>query len=250
MCLIVVGWRVDPAYPLVVAANRDEFYARATAPAGRWPDAPKVFGGIDLEAGGTWLGISESGRFAAVTNVREPGLPPGRFSRGRLTRDFLTGQQSAKAYAAALDGGDFAGFNLLLADGDELVYFSNRDDSSPRVLPSGVYGLSNRLLDSPWPKLLKARLRFATALPALPDESAFMEILADDEIVADAELPQTGVPLEWERLLSAIFVRSENYGTRASTVAWQRADGAVCLHEQSYGPLGQPLQSSVISTAV
>lgn len=249
MCLIVVGWRTHPGYPLAVAANRDEFYARPTATAARWPDHPRIIGGLDLEAGGTWLGITESGRFAAVTNVREPGLPPGRKSRGLLTRDFLCGEQSAIDYATAIDGADYAGFNLLLADGADLVYLSNRD-GPPRVLPPGVYGLSNRLLDSPWPKLLRARERFAAALPALPVETAFMAILADDEIVADQYLPQTGVPLEWERLLSAIFVRSENYGTRASTVAWQRADGAVCLHEQSYGPQGLALQSSVISTAV
>ena len=249
MCLIVIGWRVHPDYPLVVAANRDEFYARPTAAAARWADAPQVIAGRDLEAGGTWLGITDRSRFAAVTNVREPGMPPGRKSRGELTRAFLCGEAAAMTYLDGLRGEDHAGFNLLVADGDELAYLSNRD-GAPRRLPPGVYGLSNRLLDSPWPKLLKARERFAAALPRLPDEQAFLAILADDEIVDDADLPQTGVPLEWERRLSAIFVRSENYGTRASTVVWQRADGAVCLHEYSYGPYGQALQSSVISTAV
>jgi uncharacterized protein with NRDE domain len=249
MCLIVVGWRAHADYPLVVAANRDEFYARPTADAAAWPEAPGVFGGIDLEAGGTWLGITRNGRFAAVTNVREPGTGKGRLSRGRLTRDFLLSGQAALAYAQGLDGGDYSGFNLLLSDGETLVYCSNRD-GAPRLLPPGVYGLSNHRLDSPWPKLLTARQRFATALPALPDESALFALLADDSIVADAELPQTGVSLEWERRLSAIFVKSENYGTRASTVAWQRRDGAVHLHEQRFGPNGQALQSSLISTAV
>lgn len=249
MCLIVVGWRAHADYPWVLAANRDEFYARPTALAARWPDAPQVIGGRDLEAGGTWLAITENGRFAAVTNVREPGLPPGRLSRGKLTRDFLLGEQDAMAYAQDIVGDDYGGFNLLLGDGQQLVYCSNRD-GPPRVLPAGIYGLSNRSLDSPWPKLLKARQGFAEALPILPDERAFLKILADDEIVPDAELPATGVPLAWERLLSAIFVRSANYGTRASTLAWQRADGAVCLHEQSFGPQGQPLQSSLMSTAV
>lgn len=249
MCLIVVGWRVHPDYQLVVAANRDEFYARPTALAARWPDAPQVIGGIDLEAGGTWLGMTEKGRFAAVTNVREPGLPPGRISRGQLTRDFLVGSQPALTYAQSLKGEDYAGFNLLLCDGQQLVYCSNRD-GAPRALAPGVYGLSNHLLDSPWPKLLKAREAFSAALPSLPDETAFMRLLTDDEIVADELLPQTGVPLAWERLLSAIFVRSENYGTRASTLAWQHRDGRVCLHEQSFGAHGQPLQSSLISTAV
>lgn len=249
MCLIVVGWQVAGQYPLVVAANRDEFYARPTALAARWPEAPQVIGGLDLEAGGTWLGMTDTGRFAAVTNVRQPGQPAGRISRGQLTKDFLLGQASALTYAQSIQGDDYAGFNLLLADGSELVYYSNRD-GSPRTLPPGIYGLSNRSLDSPWPKLIKAREGFARALPALPDEQAFLRILADDEIVPDAELPATGLPLEWERLLSAIFVRSTTYGTRASTVLWQRADGAISLHEQSFGPEGRPLQSSVISTAV
>ena len=123
-------------------------------------------------------------------------------------------------------------------------------DGEPRVLPPGIYGLSNHRLDSPWPKLLKARERFALALKKLPDESEFFAILADDEIVADHELPETGVSLDWERLLSAIFVRSENYGTRASTLLWRNTHGEISLHERSFGPNGSPLQSSLISTAV
>ena len=126
MCLIVVGWRVHPDYPLVLAANRDEFYARPTANAARWPDAPQVFGGIDLEAGGTWLGVTESGRFAAITNVREPNMAKGAISRGALTRDFLLADTPAKTYAEQLDDSAYAGFNLLLGDGESLVYCSNR----------------------------------------------------------------------------------------------------------------------------
>ncbi|PKO31850.1 MAG: hypothetical protein CVU34_16835 [Betaproteobacteria bacterium HGW-Betaproteobacteria-7] len=249
MCLIVVGWRAHADYPLVVAANRDEFYARPTAEAAPWPEAPAVFGGIDREAGGTWLGITRSGRFAAVTNVREPGMAQGQCSRGMLTRDFLLSRQTASDYAQGLAGEHYSGFNLLLSDGESLVYCSNRD-GAPRLLAPGVYGLSNHQLDSPWPKLLTARQRFAAALPALPADNALFTLLADDSIVADDELPQTGVSLEWERRLSAIFVKSENYGTRASTVAWQRRDGAVHLHEQRFGPHGRALQSSLISTAV
>jgi uncharacterized protein with NRDE domain len=249
MCLIVVGWRVHPDYPLVVAANRDEFYARPTAPLGRWPDAQEIIGGLDLEAGGTWLGISESGRFAAVTNVREPGMAKGALSRGALTRDFLAAASSAETYAAQIDGTQFSGFNLLLGDGDTLVYCSNRG-GQPRVLEPGIYGLSNHLLDSPWPKLLAARQRFGEALPRLPDESAFFDLLGDQTIVADESLPSTGVPIEWERLLSAVFVKSESYGTRASTLVRQGSDGKITVHEKSFGPHGQPLQSSLISTSV
>lgn len=249
MCLIVVGWRVHPDYPLVVAANRDEFYARPTMAATHWPDTPQVIGGIDLEAGGTWLGITETGRFAAVTNVREPNMAKGACSRGALTRDFLLSDLSAAHYAQQIAGQLYSGFNLLLSDGESLVYGSNRDGQA-RTLPPGVYGLSNHLLDSPWPKLLQAKQRFSAAIQHLPAEAAFFELLADQTIVTDNNLPQTGVPLEWERLLSAVFVKSENYGTRASTLVWQRADGTVKLHEQSFGPKGQPLQSSVISTSL
>lgn len=249
MCLIVVGWHAHPDYPLVVAANRDEFYARPTADAARWPNAPQIIGGRDLEAGGTWLGISETGRFAAVTNVREPGMAKGEISRGALTRGFLLSAEPAAAYARSIEGSRYSGFNLLLADGDSLFYCSNRD-GEPRPLPPGIYGLSNHLLDSPWPKLVKARQRFEEALRHLPAESAFFDLLADQAIVADQSLPQTGVSIEWERLLSAVFVKSESYGTRASTVAWQQADGSVQLHEQRFGPDGQPLQSSLISTSL
>ena len=249
MCLIVVGWRVHPDYPLVVAANRDEFYARPTAIAAPWPDAPQIIGGIDLEAGGTWLGITESGRFAAVTNVREPNMAKAASSRGALTRDFLLADLPAGDYAAQIEGNHYAGFNLLLSDGESLLYCSNRD-GEPRALPPGIYGLSNHLLDSPWPKLVQARQRFTAALQHLPEEAAFFELLADQTIVADDKLPQTGVPLEWERLLSAVFVKSENYGTRASTLLWQGSDGTLKLHEQSFGPNGQALQSSVISTSL
>lgn len=249
MCLIVVGWRVHPDYPLVVAANRDEFYARPTADAARWRDAPQVIGGLDLEAGGTWLGITETGRFAAVTNVREPNMAKGACSRGTLTRDFLLSDLPAGDYVRRIDGKRYSGFNLLLADGESLFYCSNRDGKA-RALPPGIYGLSNHLLDSPWPKLLQARQRFTEALKHLPEEAAFFDLLADQSIVADDSLPKTGVPLEWERLLSAVFVKSENYGTRASTLVWQGSDGSVKLHEQRFGPNGQILQSSVISTSL
>ena len=249
MCLIVVGWRVHPDYPLIVAANRDEFYARPTAFADFWADAPEIVGGRDLEAGGTWLGTTRTGRFAAVTNVREPGAGKGLHSRGKLTQTFLAGQQTASEYVNQLEMRDFSGFNLLLGDGQSLWYCSNRG-AAPRELGPGIYGLSNHLLDSPWPKLVTARLGFAQAITKLPDREPLFDVLADDEIVPDTELPSTGVPLEWERRLSAIFVRSEEYGTRASTVLTLASDGRITFEEHSFGPHGRALQSSVISTAV
>ncbi|MGE5386541.1 MAG: NRDE family protein [Betaproteobacteria bacterium] len=235
MCLILVAWHTHPDLPLVVAANRDEYYVRATANAGPWPEAPQVIGGRDLEAGGTWLGITESGRFAAVTNVREPGMAKGRCSRGLLTRDFLVGEASAGRYAAEIAGDDYSGFNLLVGDGRELWYRSNRD-GPPHLLRPGVYAVSNHLLDTPWPKLVSAKSRFSEALAGLPDTDAFFAILADASLAADKDLPATGVPLEWERLLSAIFVKSPDYGTRASTVLIVQKDGESTFEERRFGP--------------
>lgn len=249
MCLIVVGWRVHPDYPLIVAANRDEFYARPTALADFWAESPEIIGGRDLEAGGTWLGITRSGRFAAVTNVREPGATKGLHSRGKLTQGFLAGQQSVADYVGQLEMSDYSGFNLLLGDEHVLWYCSNRD-AKPQTLAPGIYGLSNHLLDSPWPKLVTARIGFAKATGNLPDRAALFDVLTDDEIVPDSELPSTGVPLEWERRLSAIFVRSADYGTRASTVLTLATDRQIAFEERSFGPHGHALQSSVISTAV
>jgi len=253
MCLIILGWRAHPDYPLVVAANRDEFYARPTAPAGRWPEAPELIAGRDLEAGGTWLGITDSGRFAAVTNVREPGAPLGRLSRGQLTRNFLVGRERPADYLAKLSLDDYSGFNLLLGDGRDMYYRSNRNDA-PRRLEPGIYGLSNHLLDTPWPKLTTAREQFAQDLVQLPEREPLFELLADAEIVPDPALPSTGVPLEWERLLSAVFVRSEKYGTRASTVLTVSRRDEILFEERSFGPGGSPLgrvtQSSLMSTGV
>ena len=249
MCLILVAWHAHPHFPLVVAANRDEFYARPTASCTRWPNSPEIIGGRDLEAGGTWLGVSEQGRFAAVTNVREPGVAKAAHSRGALTRNFLESRKAPDEYLAGLDYADYSGFNLLLSDGDSLYYASNRGPQAQSLAP-GVYGLSNHLLDSPWPKLISARERFSIALQSLPASQPFFDILRDAEIVPDHQLPDTGVPLEWERRLSAIFVRSAEYGTRASTLVTVNAEKSLFFEEHSFGPYGQPLQSSVISTGV
>jgi uncharacterized protein with NRDE domain len=225
MCLILVAWQFLPEFPLVVAANRDEYHSRPSAAAGPWPEDPRVVGGRDLEAGGSWLGTRGGERFAAVTNIREPGAAKGRVSRGLLVRDFLLGEQEPGPCAAALDGTAHAGFNLLLGDRHELCYRSNRNGGA-RVLQPGIYGLSNHLLDTPWPKLLVARSRFRDALSELPALEPFFAILAETGIAPDRDLPATGLVLEWERALSAIFVRTPTYGTRASTVLiWPRSGG-------------------------
>jgi uncharacterized protein with NRDE domain len=251
MCLILVAWQTLPGFPLVVAANRDEFYARPCAAAARWPEDPRVAGGRDLQAGGTWLGVREDGRFAAVTNVREPSAPappPDAPSRGWLPRDFLLGGQSPEAFAALPDAGH-SGFNLLVGDRDGLWYRSNRDGPARRLAP-GIYGLSNHRLDTPWPKLVSARARFASALSGLPAREAIFGILGDREIVPDPDLPATGVPLPLERMLSAIFVQSEAYGTRACTVLTWRPTGGVVLEERRFGPGGTALGASLIGPLI
>ena len=262
MCLILVAWRVHPDYPLLVAANRDEFFARPSAPAGFWEEAPTVCAGRDLEAGGSWLGISSERRFAALTNYRD-GLKarPGAPSRGTLVASFLTGALSPDEYLSALvaRAPAYHGFNLLVGDGERLGYFSNRapEESGYCWLEPGIYGLSNHLLDTPWPKLSTAKTAFSAALERLPQTDDFFTLLTDDEIFPDAMLPSTGVPAQWERVLSAIFVRTPDYGTRASTVLSVHGHGEITLTERSFGPNATPLgevretfQSSEISTGV
>lgn len=259
MCLIVLAWQANPDYPLVVAANRDEFFARPSAPAGFWEDAPEIFAGRDLEAGGTWLGVSRRQRFAALTNFREGGVQlVDAPSRGALVADFLTSEDDPETFLVAMTRrhADFNGFNLFVGDGQKLGYYSNRGPA-PRWLAPGIYGLSNHLLDTPWPKLSAAKTAFAKALEHLPDSARFFELLADQEIIADTHLPETGVPLEWERILSAIFVNSPEYGTRASTLLTMHRSGRITLVERRFGlnavPLGEvskTFQSSEIATGV
>ena len=247
MCLILLAWHVHPDYPLAVCANRDEFYTRPTAAADFWADASEVLAGRDLEAGGTWLGVTRGGRFAAVTNYRDPAAPIGQRSRGDLTREFLTGTASPQAFLQDLDPGAYGGFNLFLADGKQLFYYSNRE-GRVRELTPGIYGLSNHLLDTPWPKLTDAKGRFAQALPHLPDPLPMLELLADETRWPDEHLPDTGISIEWERLLSAIFVKSPHYGTRASTVLTMGRNGHIRLWERSFasdGMTGEVMRESI-----
>jgi uncharacterized protein with NRDE domain len=236
MCLILLAWQVHSGFPLVVAANRDEYFARPTAVADYWPDHPQVLAGRDLEAGGTWLGITHNGRFAALTNFRNPAAyRPDAPSRGRLVADFLTGEMDIDAYLDQLAAGDYNGFNLLLGDGQRMLAFSNVTDQRHALAP-GIYGLSNALLDTPWPKVGAGRTALATALTRLPDEDALHALLRDDTIHPDEALPATGVSPEWERLLSAAFVRSPDYGTRSSTIIKVGADGMASFDEQTWLP--------------
>jgi len=208
-------------------------YKRKSAVAAAWPATPCVFGGRDLEAGGSWLGITRHGRFAVVTNVREPYAPTGEISRGLLVSRFLTETCAPLNYMKTLSGDKFSGFNLLVGDTQTLYYGSNRGAACQRLEP-GIYGISNHLLDTPWPKLITAKANFTKALQTLPEEEHFFTLLADDEIVPDPQLPSTGIPLEWERRLSAIFIRSPGYGTRASTIILRSQDARITLSERSF----------------
>ncbi len=243
MCLILVAWQVHPDYPLVVAANRDEFYARRTASADFWAEFPQVLAGRDLEAGGTWLGITREGRFAALTNYRDPAnQKPKVPSRGKLVSDFLTGGTDIDTYLDSLSAADYNGFNLLLGNfenkNSRLVAFSNVSTDRHELGP-GIYGLSNHLLDTPWPKVGAGKTALNDALAALPDETALFHLLHDDTIHPDNTLPATGVSLDWERLLSAAFIRSPEYGTRCSTLVKVGASGTATLDEQTWLPGNQ-----------
>jgi uncharacterized protein with NRDE domain len=237
MCLIFLSWRTHPDYRLVVAANRDEFYARPTAQAAYWEDAPGLLAGRDLEGGGTWLGVSRSGRFAALTNYRRGGVNAARApTRGRLVSDFLLSGYTPGDYLEALAerAGAYNGFNLLVADRDNLHWFSTHG-GAPRRLEPGNYAVSNDLLDTPWPKVARGRKGFESLLQARAiDVAAMFELLMDRQTAADEILPDTGIGLERERVLSPIFVTDGEYGTRSSTVVLMGADGGVEFHERTH----------------
>jgi uncharacterized protein with NRDE domain len=248
MCLIVLAWEASPKTRLAVAANRDEFFARRAAPAAWWADAPDVLAGRDLEAGGTWLGVTRKGRFAALTNFRDALAPKkdGAPSRGALTANFLRGQATAADYVAAIQpgAGRYHGFNLLVSDGAELWSFSNVE-GDPVRLGSGVRGLSNHLLETPWPKVTAARSRLEAALGASGGaedlEHRLLHLLADRTTASDGALPATGLPLHWERALSAAFVQVPGYGTRSSTALVVGADGRARFSERTFGEGGTPI---------
>ena len=220
MCLVLIVWRTHPTYPCIIAANRDELHERPTEPAHWWPGGARILAGRDRVAGGTWLGITRSGRFAALTNYR--GAWPIKTeapSRGALVARILDSHDSVQEELTYLRkvGAAYNGFNLLFSDGERLgVYESVRSDG--RELGPGIYGLSNHLLDTPWPKVQQGKARLQAALGHMSDPDAALALLRDDLPALDEQLPRTGVTLEWERLLSSAFVRGINYGTRCSTV--------------------------------
>ncbi len=244
MCLIILSFNQHPDFPLVLAANRDEFYARPTAPLDWWQDNPAILAGRDLTAGGTWLGVNKQGKFAAVTNYREPGQEAkNKKSRGLLVQNFLESGDAA-AYSKKLSetGNEYNGFNLLFGDAHQAYYFSNRSGKEAVAVQAGLYGLSNHLLDTPWPKVRKAKARFPELDPS--DNKLVFTFLADRAAAADSEVQQTGLPPATEKALSPMFIQIERtgmrpdgddgYGTRVSSLLRIGKGGHAALAERTY----------------
>ncbi|WP_404322602.1 NRDE family protein [Cytobacillus firmus] len=228
MCLILFAYKAHPKYKLIVAVNRDEFYERPTAPAHFWEDHPHILAGRDLRKMGTWMGVTKNGRFAALTNYRNPNeVTEGKRSRGDLVGDFLIGSASPADFMnrASEHRSSYPGYNLLAGNLDELFYYSNVEDRIEQLQP-GVYGVSNHVLDTEWPKVKKGK----EGLSALLDnaEGSLTEelftLLRNADPAPDELLPKTGVSLEWERMLSPLFIKSDGYGTRSSTVLLMSKD--------------------------
>jgi uncharacterized protein with NRDE domain len=242
MCLLVLAWRVHPRYRLVVAANRDEYHERPTAPLAKWPMPSDILAGRDLRAGGTWLALDRRHRFGAVTNFREMQRPRRSApSRGSLVPMYLGQEASPEEFLQRLetDAPGFSGMNLLISDTDQLWYASNRLDRFARPLPAGVYGLSNEFLDTPWPKLRRVRQRFEAWLgtTAADPVADLFRLLADREPATEGP-PQAGLTPEWERTLSAPFVIHPTYGTRSTTVLLLEPAGAAVMAERRFDPQG------------
>jgi uncharacterized protein with NRDE domain len=240
MCLILFALQQHEDYPLVVIANRDEYYARPTQAAQWWPDMPDIFAGRDLEAQGTWMGVNKNGRFAAVTNVREPGnVSPARLSRGNLTRDYLASNDPAETFLESVEStaGDYAGFNLIVGDSSGLFFYSNRHPGIRCILP-GIYGVSNGLFDEAWPKLVSGKQALAASLKTSLENNVLMQILTDNNTAEDEHLPETGVPLNIERMLSSRFIRSNDYGTRACGIVKFTSQKQIIFVEHNYNHSG------------
>lgn len=252
MCLIAFAWQVHPRFPLVLIGNRDEFHARAATEAGYQPDAPQVYGGRDLQKQGSWLQVSARRRLATVTNVRAGVMPdPAPRSRGALVAGFIRSDQRVEVYCDALaqQAALYGRFNLLLWDGVQLALAGNHPDYSQRRIEAGVHGLSNGDFDAPWPKVRRAHaalLRWIEedASSIAPNLSPLFDALADERIAPDEQLPDTGVGLELERLLSPPFVRGERYGTRCSSVVLVGRK-TILFAERRFGPNAATLGESV-----
>jgi uncharacterized protein with NRDE domain len=248
MCLVLFAYKSHPLYSLVFAANRDEFYDRPTLSASFWDDAPDLLAGRDLKEGGTWFGITRQGRFAALTNYRDPKDHRDEApSRGWLVSSYLLGTTPPKDYLEELSAkaGHYNGFNLLVGDTGRLFYCSNRGGPC-RELPPGLYGLSNHLLDTPWPKVEKGKSDLAKRIlqRGRLDPEEIMQVLRDRSRPDDMLLPDTGIGLDWERILSPVFITSPIYGTRSSYVLLIEYQGGVTFLEKTFNGGPEPEQTA------
>lgn len=245
MCLIAFAWQAHADYPLVVVANRDEYYARPTQAAHFWDDQPQIFGGRDLTAGGSWMALSANGRFAALTNFRDAAnINPDAKSRGSLVSDFLISDLCAKDYALSIrpQAASYNGFNLIVGDGKQMVYYCNQlQDIS--ILQPGIYALSNALLDTPWPKTRSARAKLGNWLKQPGGIDSLLQLLNDPQTVEDELLPDTGIPYAMEKALSAQFIKLDHYGTRCTTALIINREGnAEFIEQRHYPDAGQTFQ--------
>lgn len=246
MCLILFSWKNHEHHKLILAANRDEFYARPTKQAGYWEDHPDILAGRDLEAGGTWMGLTRSGRFAAITNYRDPSIKRENApSRGALTTNFLKGAGSPEEYVERIDGqaNDFYGYNLLLSDGKDFWYYSNISREGKSLSP-GSYGLSNALLDTSWPKVELGKRLFRDSVQTSGANGQLLDVLKNTEKPPDKNLPSTGVPYEWEKAISSMFIETETYGTCCSTIVTIDHSDKATFVEKSY-PVGDRVEGIV-----
>jgi uncharacterized protein with NRDE domain len=245
VCLVILAFDAHKDYPLLVAANRDEFHARPTRKADWWPDAPDIVGGRDLQAGGTWLGVHRGGRFATVTNYSgAAGKKAGMRSRGHLVTEFLQGMQSPVEYLESIRGDDYAGFNLLVTDGTHLAYLSNRGGGL-RELPPGVYGLSNATLDEPWEKVERSKNQLLQLLDAgRVSESQLLLLLGDRNKGPVDEVRTDHLPFATAHAITAPFIVTADYGTRCSTVVRADRNGRWNLQERRFDASGDNLGES------
>jgi uncharacterized protein with NRDE domain len=237
MCLILFSYKNHSNYDLILVSNRDEFRDRPTAPLEFWEDFPDVLAGRDLVNGGTWMGITRTGRFAALTNFRSlPMIKQDSPSRGHLVKDFLVGDMSAMDYIQKLKptAKTYSGFNLLVGNMDELFYFSNCKNDI-QTLPSGLFGLSNNFLDVPWPKVKRGKQEFSKCLEhkTEPDIKQFLTIMSDKNYPEIHQLPRTGISMEWEQMLSPIFIDNPFYGTRSQSILIIKTSGSVSFYERT-----------------
>ncbi|MFC1825760.1 NRDE family protein [Thermodesulfobacteriota bacterium] len=252
MCLILLSFDIHPVYRVVLAANRDEYYDRPTKPLAFWDDISEILAGRDLKRSGAWLGVTRTGRIAAITNYREPFLRlENAPSRGLLVSDFLSGMESPKHYLDNIKttGHRYNGFNLLIGDQSGLFYYSNKGHTIQKLKP-GLYGLSNHLLDTPWPKIEKGKAALGALLDGRDniDLEDVFHILANRSYPPDDQLPDTGVDHDWERVLSPLFITSPSYGTRSSSVVVMERTGGVVFAERTFEP--QQAESSENQTRI